>query len=86
MFTRITLTRLISLFLYVEEIKIRIEINEIENRESIEKTNETESSFSEKISNIDTYNQAKNKRKITSIRNEKEVIITGSMYNRIIKE
>lgn len=46
-----------------QEIKIRIEINAIENRESIEKINETESSFSEKISNIDTCNQAKKKRR-----------------------
>ena len=36
-------------------IKIRSEINEIENRKTIEKVNQTKSWFSEKMDKIDKY-------------------------------
>ena len=56
-------------------IKIRSEINEIENRKTIEKVNQTKSWFSEKMDKIDKYlaRLTKGKRERTQI-------------NQIIKE
>ena len=73
-------------------MKIRAQINEIENRKTIEKIKETKNCFFEKIIKIAKHlaGQTKKKRdktQITKIRNENEDINTGSTeIKRIIKK
>ena len=69
-----------------EIIKIRVEINEIETKKTIEKINDTKSWFFEKINKIDKplarlIKQKKERTQINQIRNEKgEVTRTSQKY------
>ena len=75
-----------------ETIKIRAEINEIETKETIEKINETNRWFFEKINKIDkslaTLIKKKRERaQINKIRNEKGDVTTNTIdIQRIIRD
>ena len=74
-----------------EIIKIRAEINKIETKITIEKINETENWFSEKINKIDKplaryIKKKREKAQINKIRNEKrKVTNTTTEIQKIIK-
>ena len=73
-------------------LKIRTEINELENSQTIEKIKETKSWFFEKINKINTHLANLTKKKgektqITNDRNERQVITTNSIsIKRLTKE
>lgn len=75
-----------------EIIKIRAEINEIETKKTIEKINETESWFFEKINKIDKplarlIKQKRERTQINTIRNEKGEVTTDiTEIQRIIRD
>ena len=59
-----------------EITKIRVEINEIETKITIEKTNETNSWFFDKINKMNVFSQThkqKERVQINKIRNEREI-------------
>ena len=74
-----------------EVIKIRAEINEIETKKTIEKINETKSSFLEKIKKQinpqpDLSRKKRERTQINKIRNEKEVTPDITEIQRIIRD